>query len=350
MVQLQLMLLINVSLIKKLPLDGSSAMNGNLDMGQHSITNLKDPKAHQATYAANVKFVADAIVDNNTLIDTKIRASETLTIESTDRENVFKKVMDDDEFKEDDEDIHKVGSVQKDFHQVRRQTYQFQIDYDSSIGYYSTRLSIDLIYLPLGSYTMLYEMYVEVGITINEIDARSGTLTVGKINSRIDGTKTRSIIHFTKYTFSSGFDDLDIDIKLKGKTDPQTTIYVVVYGVKGLFNNVSVNLWDRFYYYDNDNASVKYETSIDMNKKDITDVNKITTGDLDVNGKIDMKFKKIINLSYGIANKDAVNKVQLDVVKKLHHKLLLLIIKSHKIRLTSQLLIQIMVIIILQIS
>ena len=45
MVQLHLMLSINVSLIKKkLPLDGSSAMNGNLDMGQHSITNLKDPK------------------------------------------------------------------------------------------------------------------------------------------------------------------------------------------------------------------------------------------------------------------------------------------------------------------
>ena len=145
MVQLQLMLSINVSLIKKLPLDGSSAMNGNLDMGQHSITNLKDPEAHQATYAANVKFVADAIVDNNTLIDTKIEASETRSTESIDRENVFKKVMDDDEFKEDDDDIHKVGVQNKNFHLVNKKTYEFKIDYDSSIGYYSTRLSIDLI-------------------------------------------------------------------------------------------------------------------------------------------------------------------------------------------------------------
>ena len=78
---------------KKLPLDGSSAMNGNLDMGQHSITNLKDPEAHQATYAANVTFVADAIVDNNTLIDTKIEASETRAIGSIGRENVLKKVI-----------------------------------------------------------------------------------------------------------------------------------------------------------------------------------------------------------------------------------------------------------------
>ena len=220
--------------------------------------------------------------------------------------------MDVDEFKEDDSDIHKSGVQIKNFHLVNKKTYEFKIDYDSSIGYYSTRLSIDLIYLPPGSYTIVYEMYIDDGITIDEIDARSGTLTVGKINSRIDGTRTRSIIHFTKYTFASGFDDLDIDSKLNGKTDPQTIIYVVVYGVKGQVNNVSVNLWDRFYYYDN--SSVKYEASIDMNRKDITDVNKIVTDDLDVNGQIDMKGKKIINLGEGTANDDAVSKTQLEAV------------------------------------
>ena len=155
--------------------------------------------------------------------------------------------MNDGEFKDDDDDIHKSGVQNKNVHLVNKKTYEFKTDYDSSIGYYSTRLSIYLIYLPLGSYTMVYEMYVDDGITIDEIDARSGTLSVGKINSEIDGKKTRSIIHFTKNIFSEGFDDLDIDIKLKGKTDPQTTIYVVVYGVEGQVNNVSVNLWDRLY-------------------------------------------------------------------------------------------------------
>ena len=76
-----------------------------------------------------------------------------------------------------------------------------------------------------------------------------------------------------------------------------------------------MNLWDRFYYYDNDNASVKYETSIDMNKKDITEVNKITTGDLDVNGQADIKGNKIIGVGNGTANSDAVNKSQLDALK-----------------------------------
>ena len=153
-------------------------------------------------------------------------------------------------------------------------------------------------------------MYIDNGITVDEIDSTSGTLVVGKINSKIDGTKTRSIIHFTKNTISPGFDDLDIDIKLKGKTDPQTTINVVVYGVKGQVNNVSVNLWDRFYYYDN--ASVKFELPVDMNQKDITGVNKITTTNLDVHGQIDMKGNKIIGVGDGTSNNDAVNKIQLD--------------------------------------
>ena len=52
-----------------------------------------------------------------------------------------------------------------------------------------------------------------------------------------------------------------------------------------------------------------------MNNKDITGVNKITTGNLDVNGQIDMKGNKIIGVSNGTANSDAVNKAQLDAVE-----------------------------------
>ena len=294
--------------------DGSKAMNGNLDMANNSIINLKEPGASDSNHAASVKFV-NTIVNNSesgmiNLINNKIKKSEEGSIEVVQQENVFKKVMDDDEFKEDDDDIHKVGVQNKNFHLVNKKTYEFKIDYDSSLGYYSTRLSIDLIYLPVGSYTMVYEMYIDNGITVDEIDSTSGTLVVGKINSKINGTKTRSIINFTKYTISPGFDDLDIDIKLKGKTDPQTTINVVVYGVKGQVNNVSVNIWDRFYYYDND--SIKFELPVDMNQKDIIGVNKITTKNLDVHSQIDMKGNKIIGVGDGTSNNDAVNKIQLD--------------------------------------
>ena len=174
-------------------------------------------------------------------------------------------------------------------------TYEFKIDYDpdEGDGEYSARLSIDLIYLPTGSYTMVYEMYIDDGLTVIQIDASSGTLTVGKINSKITGTNTRSIIHFTKNYISSGFDDLDLDIKLKGKTDPKTTIYVVVYGVKGTVNDVDAKIWDRFYYYDGSNLD--FEIPIDMNNN------------------------KIIGLADGTADKHAVNKKQLDSLIKLYY-------------------------------
>ena len=48
-----------------------------------------------------------------------------------------------------------------------------------------------------------------------------------------------------------------------------------------------------------------------MGNKDITSVNKITTGSLDVNGQIDVKGNKIIGVGNGTANSDAVNKAQL---------------------------------------
>ena len=263
-----------------LPLDGSKAMTGDLNMGTKSIINLADPTAN--SHGANKKSV-----------DGKIEASEKASIRAVQQENVFARVVKNDDFKEDDDDIHKVGSVQKDFHQVNHQTYQFKIDYDSSIGYHSTRLSIDLIYLPLGSYTMVYEMYIEDGITIDEINAVSGTLNVVKINSKIYGTNTRSIIHFTKSFFSSVFDDLEIDIKLKSKTDPQTTIYVVVYGVSGYQNNVDPLVWDRFYYIEN--KIVHFEAPIDMNGNKITGV------------------------AAGVDDSDVINKAQFDKIQTYYY-------------------------------
>ena len=253
-----------------LPKDGSEVMEGDLDMDNHKIMNLKNPTAED--HAANKKYVDEMITN-----------SEKRAKELIDQENVFKRVMDNDEFKEDDDDIHKIGAKNKDFHMINKKTYEFKIDYDSAIGYYSTRLSIDLIYIDAGSYTMVFEMYVDNGLTVDEIEGSSGTLSGVTTKSNIDGTKTRSIINFSYNGLASGFNDLDIDIKLKSKTDPQTTIYVVVYGVKGNFDDISVDLWDRLYYYNNE--SIKYEVSIDMKGKKITEVGNGTSNSDAVNYK-----------------------------------------------------------------
>ena len=103
------------------------------------------------------------------VIDKKIKESEERSIRSLYKENVFKKVMDDGLFIEDDDDITKIGEVDKDFHLVNKQTYHFQIDYDSSIGYYSTSLGVNVVYLPIGFYIIAFEMFYSDKIDHNNI-------------------------------------------------------------------------------------------------------------------------------------------------------------------------------------
>ena len=73
------------------------------------IASLISKNLKITNYAANVKFVADAIVDNNTIletqIDTEIRESEIRSIKAIQQENIFKKVMTDNLFKENDDAV-----------------------------------------------------------------------------------------------------------------------------------------------------------------------------------------------------------------------------------------------------
>ena len=295
--------------------DGSDPMEGKLDMNLFDIINLPTADSNESSYAANVNYVNKTVSDNNAtisgLIDTKITEAEKFNIKSSTQENAFLFVMENDLFREDDDDITKVGEVDKDFYQIKKATYEFTIKYDTSIKYYSSRLSIDLISLPLGEYTLVYEMYYSDKIDQNEVivTAGSSTLNVSKVNTNSFSDHSRSIINFHKYIFSSDYEDLDIDIILKHKFgeryDPNTTIYVIVYGVKGHQNDVSTLVWDGAFVFEN--KALKLETNIDMNDYDIINVDKLS-----LKSTLDMGGKEIKNLGDGIENGDAANIKQLN--------------------------------------
>ena len=278
-----------------------------INMNGNAITNLKDPKDDQATYATNVKFVTDSI-------DKKIQESEERSIQATQQENAFKKVMDDDLFIIEDDDIVSFGIVEKDFHRVNQKTHEFKISYDSSIGYYSTRLGISVVYLPISYYTIVFEMYFSDKIDSNNItiNANSGTLSVNRINTKISSNHTRSVINFYKAIIHHSDDELEIDMALKNKSgesyENNTNIFVVVYGVYGTQNDVSIELWDR-YLYIND-KKIQFEASIDMVNKDIENVN-----DLSINNKLNMNNRQIKYVGDGNENADAVNFKQLNQVE-----------------------------------
>ena len=266
-----------------------------IDMGNNFITNVKDPLPSNSHYAATVNFVNKTVSDNNTtistLIDSKINEVEDLNIKAAKQENVFSFIMDDDLFKEDDSDIKKIGKVNKDFYDIHKETYQFNINYDSSIGYYSTRLGINLKPLDLGEYTFVFEMYYDknkVNKDLVVVEAQSVPLNISKNTTKTFDNHSRTIINFNK-PGNLNIIDLDIDITMKNKAriayDPTTTIFVVVYGVSGHQNDVESRVWDRVYLIRNN--TVLFEATIDM------------------------KNKQIKNLADGAADGDAVNVSQL---------------------------------------
>ena len=283
-------------------------MEDDIDMANHSIINLKDPQPSDASYAASVNFVNNTIAGNNAvisnIIDVRLRESEERSIQAVQQENVFKKVMVDDLFILDDDDIHKVAVVDKDFHKVNQQTYQFKIDYDSEIGYYSTRLGVNVVYLPIGYYTIVFEMYFSNKIDPDKItiNASSGTLSVSKINTKLSSDHTRSVINFYKAIIYPSDDELEIDIALKNKADQSyeadTQIFVVVYGVAGTQNDVDTRLWDRYFYIDD--KKTHFEAPIDMVNKDIENVNNLSiNNELNMNNRqkmLEMEMKMVMLL------------------------------------------------------
>ena len=304
-----------------LPKDGSKPMGGNLNMtdsrgDKHSIIGLKDPQPSDSSYAASVNFVNTTVngskVIINGIIDKKIQESEERSIRAVQQENVFEKVMVDDLFILDDDDIHKVAAVDKNFHKINQQTYQFKIDYDSSIGYYSTRLGVNVLYLPIGYYIIAFEMFFGDKIDPNNItvDCKSGTLQILSKNTKYSSDHSRSIFNFRKTVARPSDDELDIDIALKNKAseptyDAKTDIYVVVYGVEGLGNDVDTRLWDRYFYVDD--KKIHFEAPIDMVDKDIENVN-----NLSINNELIMNNTQIKKLGDGIENSDGVNVKQLN--------------------------------------
>ena len=251
-------------------------MEGDLDMANHSIIRLKDPNSSDSFHASNVNYVNRTISDNNavinSLIEDKVSEAEALNIKANRQENEFSFVMDDDLFKEDDDDITKAGKKDRDFYQIKRETYRFKIKYDDSIHYYSTRLTIDLKSLDLGEYALAFEMYYGNKVDKDEVvvNAVSETLNVSRNNTNTFSDHSRTIINFHKYG-NIGIIDLDIDLTLKywsGETyDFFTNIFVVVYGVSGHQNDVDPRIWDRFYTIRN--KVINYEAPIDMGNRQI---------------------------------------------------------------------------------
>ena len=300
-----------------LKLDGSKAMTGNLDMNNNEIKNLKYPQPSDASYAASVDFVNNTIAGNNTvisnIIDLRLQESEERSIQSVQQENVFKKVMTDNLFKEDDR-IEFLSTINYNLlHRINHLTYLFRIKKDPPESY-NGRLSIDLRYLPTGTYTMVFEMKFFPQIDHDKVSVNAVSSSLNQVSTKTRvikfdyGYYSRSIINFNKSFTNPGIDDLDIDLhlSLKDTVSPKpdkTSINVIVYGVKGTHSDIPIQTWDKL--YDINNGTLEFEIPINMNGKAITNL-KDPVNDQDA---VTKKYVKSVSDSH-VTSSDKTNAFQ----------------------------------------
>ena len=301
-----------------LKLDGSKAMTGALDMNNNEIKNLKYPQPSDASHAAPVYFVNNTIAGNNTvisnIIDVRLRESEERSIQSVQQENVFKKVMTDNLFKEDNDRIEFLSTINYNLlHLINHLTYLFRIKKDPPESY-NGRLSIDLRYLPTGTYTMVFEMKFFPQIDHNKVSVNAVSSSFNQVSTKTRvikfdyGYYSRSIINFQKLFTNPGIDDLDIDLhlSLKDTVSPKpdkTSINVIVYGVKGTHSDIPIQTWDKL--YDINNGTLEFEIPMNMNGKAITNL-KDPVNDQDAATK---KYVKSVSDSH-VTSSDKTNAFQ----------------------------------------
>ena len=129
-----------------------------------------------------------------------------------------------------------------------------------------------------------------------------------QLKMKMEPTKSMLMMKLHKYN-NVAPNRLMIDMVLKNKAGVsyanKLTIFVIVYGVSAYVNNVNTSVWDRLFEVINN--VIKVESTIDMNKHDIKNVD-----NLSMNKLIDMNNGQIKDLGDGNENGDAVNVKQLN--------------------------------------
>ena len=258
-----------------LKLDGTRAMTGVLNMNDQKISNLKMPEFN--TDAANKQYI------DNTLAESHLISSH--------KSNEFKYLNDPNEtsseynitvdaFTDFNESPHK-----------NKKAFQVTLTKDVGTNDYRSRMGFNLYPLPLGTYTIIFEYYFPENTNI-QLSCQSTTAYVHKQIQK----------DFTDYS------KLLVQINNNSKTTPDylfftihgTAVvsnpegYIIVYGVKDWSDSVNPNIYDDGFYV----QMFQYKN-----------------GDMQIQTDIDMNTHKIENLSDATNTKDAINKGQLDEFK-----------------------------------
>ena len=309
-----------------LKIDGSRAMTGNLDMGNHSIQKVGDPvnsddvvtknyvdaeigyistpflkldgtramtgilnmNTHKISNVVNPEFDTDVV--NKQYLENKLIESH---LQPSGPSNIFHFLMNDtSKFSSIREII--IGSfsdVEKVAHRLNKKALSILLQNDLQTVSYSARLGLDMTSLSVGDYTLVMEFYWPEKFNIYTYADSTPTNIVDEQNIKNFSNYQKLYLQFTKKN-TNLLNNLIMEIRGELSTSNQQTGYLIFYGTKGTHYSITNDFYDQYIMSDIFiyNGNMQMQTNINVNNHKITNLNK------------------------GINDTDAVNKLQLDSV------------------------------------
>ena len=259
-------------------LDGTQAMETNLNMGGYKIVNMRGPKF--PSDCVNKKYLIDYVGESQ--------------IQSINYENKFKYIMTDPESQLSDEDGVELGNIvtyQNSPHQINKNVVDMKLLLDRSKGFYSSRFGVNLFLLSNSDYTVCLEiMWLNDKIDPNSIsiDASSSIETIHNVNQKTFKTQkyVRLICQFTK-GLNIGNNYLYIDMILKMNSgssyDQKLQTYLIIYGIFGHQLNINPSIYDQIFYIKNN--QIIFNSPITLQNQSISGVKDAKNNDEGVNYK-----------------------------------------------------------------
>ena len=257
-------------------IDGSHIMTGDLDMGNNKIISLEKPT--NDTDAVNKKYVDSQI---------------SKTVVTANDENVFRYVMEYHDSQLTEENDVELGDVKKynlSPHQINKNTIDMNLLLDTSKGYYSSRIGVNLYPLYNDDYTLCFELiWSSSDVESIFLNGVSSVETVHNVKKKTLFSRkySRLICQFTKSQNAyNNYLFIDIEIKLNaGVSYPSKfQTYFVIYGVVSLQSDINPGLYDALYF--TENGFVYFNEEIDMQGNKIVGLGDNTNDD---SGAVNLK-------------------------------------------------------------
>ena len=258
--------------------DGSVSMDSDLNMGNNSINNVKEP--NNDSDVVNKKYLVDYIGKSH--------------IQSINSENKFKYIMNDPKSQISDENDVELGDTitfNNSPHKINKNVIDMKLLLDNSKGYYSSRIGFNLFLLSNSDYTCCIEiMWLNDNIDPDSIsiDGSSSIESIHNINRKTFKKEkyVRLICQFTKsQNIGNNYLYLDMIFKMKSGSsyDQKLQTYLTVYGTSGHQSNLNPSMYDQIYYVTNN--QIIFNAPINMNTQVINSVQEGITDDQAVNLK-----------------------------------------------------------------